>query len=194
MAKTKTSIAVCSIENSKVVTEKNYFSGNKFGGKSSLKYDDEVKGKFGIHSLMFESFNFFEILKDKSEIVEVFKNKIETVNPKISKVILICDRDKNFSLENMKKIAKVFKGIFKGSVVEMIIYKNDGDCFETFLKLHFKNRKLYSGYKKSDLDVYSKTMYSSKKLNLDQLISNVGKYQSDFKKLFCDHSIDKKLN
>lgn len=195
------SIAILCIENKGVKTEKYYFD-SKDKIKKGMKYSKTTLEKLGIKNLMFRSvdFNF-----NDSEIESWFKS-MQSVQPNVVKLFVLCDRDTNFPqveidkrFERIKAIPKKIiknkkkKELFNGNIF-LLKYKNNLEKFESFLVLHneIKNyskqvRGIASANNKNDPHVFQKYMGKNCE-NFDILIRNIEVRQPSFLQLFQDHS------
>lgn len=192
-------IAIISIENKGVVTEGMYYEGVYRAKKServALKYSECAKSKMGISDVLFYSVDF-DFEEDK--IIEILADMSSTT-PKVSKLFIICDRDKNFPIEkmrrkvnNIRKIAKDNNVEFENNV-ELLAFKRNLDKFEHFLALHHPYKKnLYIQHvnklskDKTDSQIFKKMMGKDCK-NYGTLLKNLKNHQPEFLKLFKDHS------
>ena len=190
----KVSILVISLENEKIRTEEIYFANKNNKDCLSFNKDNNFKKNLNIQHVFFFSLNInFTQKKLESKIEKLLLN-----DSLIKEVYILCDRDnKSYSDKQIQEKIDLLKNTLEKTLnndfgnFKYLKYPNEGGKFENFLELHFKNKKLYKEYRKTDKDLYKKTMGENGK-NVKIFEQNTKKYPKykDFFQLFKIRKID----
>lgn len=179
-------ILIISFEGKNVKTEEIYFTNKRNNDKCSFKKDKKLLEVLGINDVFFLSFN----INQTKDSISKKLDRLLKLNPSLKECYAICDRDTHSISddqisEGFQKFSEIILKKFSGIIVTHLQYKKSGQKFEDFLRMHFKDRKIYSGYSKTAKDLYEKVMGINGK-NLKCLLSNISYIDegNGFKTLF----------